>query len=496
MEFVIDKSPSDISRMKWLFIAPGNLMGDFSNIPNGIGILASILEMNSIPVFIKDYSVEDLDYDDLTKIIIDEKITHVGFTYMTCQAIVAYAIAKFIRTIKNDIIIAGGGIHATLLPDEGLNNGIDIIYRDEAEVSFVESLPFIVKKIFDYRQLSRIRGISYFHDGKMVSTTDAERITDLDAVPLPAYHFFKFPEKYTTQFVYKKGYSTNLITSRGCTGHCFFCSKHYNGVHFQSAEKVVEQFIFLRNKYHISQIFVQDDFFTYDIDRVMKICDLLIEKKVNVPWICSNTRADSVSYELFKKMKESGCISVAFGVESGDEKVRARIGKKLKTEDIFNAVALARKAGLLTSAFYIFGHHVETWDDALETIRFSIQLNTDNVSFSTICPFPGTPLYRMLKQKRVSLPEDWGKYRTWGEPLFDTEHLTRQQIVKLRKIAYRRYYLRASCIFRQIKNMFTSGTFYMYWNGFRWLLEQYFDYKILAKNKPRHLKNENKGTAD
>lgn len=401
-------------RFKFLFIAPGNLAGDFSNIPNGIGILSSILKMNGVFVVIKDFSVEPLDYEELKKIIIENKINIVGITMMTCQANIGYEIARFIKNLNPEITVISGGIHPTIFPEESLNNNIDVVFRDEAEKSFCEFVNILSKNDLDKKRLREIKGLS-FKDGKeIIITPDADRISDLDSIPYPAYELFKFPEKYTTQFLYKKGFSSNLITSRGCTGHCVFCSKHYQGVFYQSAEKVVEQMIFLRDKYNISQIFIQDDFFAYDLDRVNKICDLLIKEKVNIPWVCSNTRADSVSFELFKKMKESGCISVGFGVESGNEQVRKKIGKNLKTEDIFNAVKLAKKAGLLTSAFYIFGHHCENWKEAIDTIRFAKKLNTDTVTFSVNCPFPGAPLYKLLKNKGYDLTDDWGKYRTWG----------------------------------------------------------------------------------
>jgi radical SAM superfamily enzyme YgiQ (UPF0313 family) len=490
VKLILDKNGTNFQEMKWLFIAPGNLAGDFSNVPNGIGILASLLELNNIPVKVKDYSVEPLDYEELRKIILGERITHVGVTFMTCQAPVAYRLTEFIRGLSKDVIIVSGGIHPTLLPEESLDNHVEVVYRDEAEISFTKSLPAIAKRPFDLNRLNEIKGLSFQIDGKMVSTPNAERVRDLDSIPLPAYHLFHFPERYTTQFLYKGGFSTNLITSRGCTGHCFFCSKHYQGVTFQSAERVVEQFVFLRDKYHISQIFVQDDFFTHDLERVEKICDLLIKNRVNVPWVCSNTRADSISYELFKKMRESGCISVSFGIESGNEKVRKKIGKNLNTEDIFNAVTAAKRAGLLTGAFYICGHHCETWEEAMDTIRFAKKLNTDVVTFSINCPFPGTPFYKMLTRKGVELTKDWGKYRTWGEPLFQTEFLSKEQIVDLQKRAYREYYLRGAYLARQTRNLLTTGMFLMYWRGFKWILEQYFDYKIMAKNRPLHLKSE------
>lgn len=482
---ILDNSVSD--KIRVLFVAPGNLAGDFSNLPNGIGILAAILKLNRVFVMVKDYSVEPLDYGELRNIIVDNRINIVGITMMTCQANIGYGIGRFVKSVDPSVTVISGGIHPTVMPEESLENSIDVVFRDEAEKSFCEFVSVFSRYGLDAKMLMNISGISFRDNGSIASTPDADRIDDLDSIPLPAYELFKFPERYTTQFLYKKGFSTNLITSRGCTGHCVFCSKRYQGVYYQSAEKVVEQFIYLRDRYNISQIFVQDDFFSYDLARVEKICDLLIKNKVDVPWVCSNTRADSVSYELFKKMKDSGCVSVAFGVESGNERVRKKIGKNLKTEDIFNAVRSAKKAGLLTSAFYIFGHHCETWEEALDTIDFAKKLNTDTVTFSVNCPYPGAPLYRMLLEKGVELTTDWGKYRTWGEPLFSTDYLTKEQITRLKSMAYRQFYLRPSYLARQISNLFKTGNYLMYWRGLTYILEQYFDYKIIAKNKPEHI---------
>lgn len=476
-------------KIKFLFIAPGNLAGNFSNIPIGIAILGSILRDNGVHVIIKDYSVENLDYNSLQQFITENQINIVGITMMTCQSLIGYQIAKFIKSFDSKIITLSGGIHPSLLPKESLKNHIDIVFQGEAEHTLLSVLHLLSNYELDYLKLERIKGISFLRDGIAVTTGSSDRIDNLDALPMPAYDLFPFPEKYSTQFLYKPGFSTNLITSRGCTNHCVFCSKFFHGVYYQSAEKVVEQFVLLKEKYNISQIFIQDDLFSYDPDRVLKICDLLIKERVDIPWVCSNTRADTITLEIFQKMKQSGCISVAFGVESGNEEVRRKIGKQLRTSDIFTAVKEAKMAGLFTSAFYIFGHHCESYQNALETISFAKKLNTDTVSFSINCPFPGTTLYKILTKKGVKLTTNWGKYRTWGEPLFETDKLTKRQIINLQKKAYRDYFLRLPYLISQFKKLINTRSFTMYRRGFIWLLEQYFDYKVLAANKPQHLQN-------
>ncbi|MEW5691813.1 MAG: radical SAM protein [Candidatus Hydrogenedentota bacterium] len=479
--------PKEVAKQtRMLFIAPGNLAGDFSNVPLGIATLASILLLNNVYVIVKDYSVEQLDLGELKRIIKDNNINIVGITMMTCQATVGYRIAEFIKSNFTDVTVVSGGIHPTVLPEESLKNSIDIVYRGEAEISFPKSIPYIINT--DYRGLKEIRGLTFKYNDELYTTPEAERITKLDNIPLPAYQLFKFPHKYTTQFLFKRGYSTNLITSRGCTGHCVFCSKYYQGVYYQSPERIVNDIIFLKDKYGVTQFFLQDDLFTYDIDRVIKFCDILIKEKIDIHWVCSNTRADTVTEELFKKMKKSGCISVGFGVESGNEEVRRKIGKNLKTEDIVRAVKLAKSTGLLTSAFYIFGHHCETYQQAFETIDFSIKLNTDTVTYSVNCPYPGTTLFKMDGKKIKILTYDWDRYRTWGKPVMETEFLAKDLIVKLQKLAYRRYYFRMNYIYNQIKNMIKYKNIYMYQRGFKWLIEQYFDYRRLSKYKPEHLR--------
>ena len=92
-------------------------------------------------------------------------------------------------------------------------------------------------------------------------------------------------------------------------------------------------------------IFFEDDNMTFDIKRFDAICDRLIERNIRFKWETPNgIRADYLTMELLKKMKRSGCQSVFFGVESGDQHVLDDIiSKSLDLNAVMNVAKMCKK---------------------------------------------------------------------------------------------------------------------------------------------------------
>ena len=101
-------------------------------------------------------------------------------------------------------------------------------------------------------------------------------------------------------------------------------------------------------------------------------------------------------------------------------------------------------------ASFVFGIPGETWEDAMQTIKFAKKLNPDYVQFSIATPFPGTELYQIAKREGLLLTEDWSKY-TVLKPVMRTKELSVEQLQRLIKKAYFSFYLRPSVVFRYLK---------------------------------------------
>lgn len=141
---------------------------------------------------------------------------------------------------------------------------------------------------------------------------------------------------------------------------------------------------------------------------------------------------------------------VYLGVESGVQRVLNLMRKGTKVEQAVRAVEWIKEAGMQVVASFVIGIPGETWEEAIETIRFAKKLDPDFVQFSIATPFPGTELYRMAKEKGLLLTEDWTKY-TVIKPVMRTEELSEEQLKRLIRKAYLDFYLRPKVMWRYIR---------------------------------------------
>jgi radical SAM superfamily enzyme YgiQ (UPF0313 family) len=216
----------------------------------------------------------------------------------------------------------------------------------------------------------------------------------------------------------------------------------------RSPKNVVDEIEMLCNKYGASQFTFYDDAFTVDPGRVEKICAEIRRRKLAIPWDCE-TRVDMVNRGLLQKMRDAGCIAVWFGVESGSQLMIEKMHKRIKLEQTRNAYKMARELGLMTVASVILGFPGETEETAWETVNFVKELRTDDVGFYVATPYPGTPLYDLVKEKGWLKIMDFNRYDT-ATPVFETPFLSMEKLSEIRYKAYQQFYLRPSYILRML----------------------------------------------
>ena len=250
---------------------------------------------------------------------------------------------------------------------------------------------------------------------------------------------------------------------------CIFFNKSIFGHTFRarSPENVVAEIELLVGKYGVGEIHIADDTFTFDINRAMRICDLIIERNLDIAWSCSNgIRVDCVNRELLRKMKEAGCYRVSFGLESGSDEILKRIGKGTTLQQARSACEIADDVGLTTIAFFMLGNYGESRETMEKTIAFAKSLNIDYAQFTIATPFPGTALYKLIEKHGKILTKDWERYGIYEEPLFETEDLTKELVAKMYKKAYREFYFRPTYILRRVKNIKSLRDLKVAINGF------------------------------
>lgn len=392
----------------------------------GIAYLTSILQKNDINVEIFDFAL-DYQFEDLIEKVKDFQPELIGITLFSFDFVNSY---KLINRIKEqfNLPLVLGGVHVSSVKEDALKKTkADYALYGEAEKSIVE--------LCQNKPLEEINGLIYRKDNQIIKNPPAEFIKNLDELPFPAYEKFEL-KKYT----YPQENRLQLATSRGCPYNCVYCAvKLSMGLGFRprSPENVIAEIEHWHSKGYTFFEFV-DDCFTLDMERAKKICDLIIQKNLKIKWNCANgIRADRVNEELLIKMKQAGCEFIAYGLETGSEKILNRIKKGITLQKSLETFQQTKKIGLKFAVNFIIGLPEETSNDALQSINLAKKLPADYINFSNMVPYPGTETYEYIKQYgKFLVPEE--TYLTesttkLGAPVFETPEFSSEERIKALK---------------------------------------------------------------
>jgi len=425
--------------------------------PINLATLAAIAVQAGHETHVWDYEVEPFAEDRLASRIKESKPDVIGISCMTATVHKGHEIARIAKGVRPSTCTVLGGCHCSALPGRTLREfpSFDIGVHGEGEETLVELLAHLSEQ----RTPEGIPGTVYRQDGQIVVEPARPLIGDLDSLPIPARHLLpldRYPRTSSTPGIYSRRYRpTQMFTARGCYARCIFCaSKVLFGrrVRYRSVEHIVAEVEDCINRFGFNHFTIDDDTFAIDKERLASLCDRF--GKLGVTWDC-DTRVDLVSRDVLKMMARSGCLKVAYGVESGSQRILDLIGKGATVEQVRNAVSWAREAGLITQAQLMIGSHPsETRDEVYATLRLVKDVRPDFVSWAITVPYPGTEVYDLLVKKGYIQTFDWRQFQMYNVvPIWRTEHFTGSELVALQKQVLRRYYLRPSLIWQLLRRI-------------------------------------------
>jgi len=402
--------------------------------PVGIGYLASYLIQNGISCEIVDGKLEGLTVDEVAVRCTGSGADLVGISAMTPDIVAAGLIAGRIKESSPQTPVVLGGAHAIARPRETLAEfpQFDFLATGEGE----QTLHELVGALSNGGHVDSIAGLAYRQNGSIVVNAPRDYILDLDRLPYPAWHLF--PQKTRTFAV---------VSARGCPYHCAFCMRALGQrVRDRSPESVVDEIAFMVERFGADHILFRDETFTVHKKRVMQITGLLISRGLHkkIRWT-AQTRADCASAEVFASMKEAGCDTIEFGVESGNQETLDRVSKGIKLEQVEGAVRLARKCGLRVACTFILGHPFETEATVQQTIDFAVRLKPTFLSFGIMSPYPGTAIWKMAQAGEGNyrlLSCDWESFVRFGGGCLELTDISRRRLAVLQVMAYAQFYLR------------------------------------------------------
>ena len=391
--------------MRVLLVNPYYPISETPSPPLGLAYLAGSLETAGVTVRVLDYVVYPYSKVDLAREIEAFSPDFLGVTSVTMTFNHAMQVVTDAKAIKPDLITVMGGPHVTFLSEEILSEyaSLDIVVRGEGEAAILD----LVSEAQNGGRFHRVPGITCRVGKEVAATPDRAKI-DLDTLPPPARHLLPLG-RYRAL-----GMPISMTSSRGCPFSCIFCAGPKmvgRKVRYRSPKKVVDEMHAISG-WGFHQINLADDLFTASRDHCLAVCREIRSRGFQPVWTAF-ARVDTVSLEVLLAMKEAGCRAVSFGVESGNPEMLRRIRKGITRNQVLDAVALCREAGMEAQASFILGLPGETPESMQDTISFAESLKKKGVlfGFHLLAPFPGTTVYEKIKAYDLNLlTRDWDQY--------------------------------------------------------------------------------------
>ncbi len=358
------------------------------------------------------------------RIIREYKPDIVGISCLTSYRMNSIRLAEIAKKVNPKTTVVLGGIHATLMYKQILENfpAVDFTVLGEGEITFYE----LTEAIEDGLDISKVAKVAYRDEkNEIVVNLAREMIKNLDEIPFPCY------DDIAVKDYSGDSYPGSIISSRGCTFNCQFCSTtRFWGRKWRarSAGNVVDEIEWLVNNKGIKRFFFWDDIFTLNKKRVIEICKEMINRKLDIQW-CMDTRADCVSKEMLEWMKKAGCDKVEIGVESGSDTILKNIDKGTSVGEIKKTLSWLKELDLKVHLLLMVGNPGETWDTIKESKQLIREIRPDVMTISILYIHPGTPIYDIARAKGKIDDNYWLTDKL--QPVFDVE-LKESELVAMR----------------------------------------------------------------
>ena len=403
--------------------------------PLNLAILAAIAEREGCEARIIDGEAENMSLSKVVKNTMAYAPDIIGITGATPFYYRAVNLARKLKEVNNNIPIAIGGAHITILREKAFDECFDYGFVGEADNSFSAFLKH-------YRlgeDISGVKGMLYRNSSKVKFTGQADPINDIDSSPVPARHLLKMA-KYKIGTSQGNKQFTSIMFSRGCPFNCIFCSTGLFGknVRRRAVESVVDEIASVVATYNIRHFVFADDNLTLDRAYILKMCELIKDKKLSITFE-GGTRANLFDEELVKELASAGLIRIGFGLETVDAKMRRIVRKEVPLESYEIANKLANKYNIECLNPVIIGLPGETRETIKKTLSYlKHSHNIKQANSSIAVPYPGTELNEMAKRGDYGLKlltEDYSKYIRYGSAVMQVGDLSPNDLIKLQQKA-------------------------------------------------------------
>lgn len=300
--------------------------------------------------------------------------------------------------------VIASGSDATDHPEIYLRRGAAAVILGEGEMTLAD----LADRLLVASRIDDVQGIAHLDEACGVrKTAPRPFIKSLDELPFPAWDLVDV-DRYRALWRDRHGFhSMNIATTRGCPYHCNWCAKPIYGQRYatRSPAAVAREVAWLREQFNPDHLWFVDDVFGLKPGWVEEFAALVLQQGSALPFRCL-MRADQVTPAVARALARAGCRMVWMGAESGSQKVLDAMDKGLRVDDIRNASAQLKAAGIEVGFFLQFGYPGETWDDIEATLQLTRELEPADIGVSVAYPLPGTRFYERV-QEQLGAKQNW-----------------------------------------------------------------------------------------
>lgn len=390
--------------MNYLIVMPilTEIFEQSYSFPLGIAYVAASLKQTG-----RNVITYNLNYkpgtirENLERVIRENDIDVIATGGLTAQYWQLERILVAAREIKPEIITWVGGGIITSAPEAAMEALAIADYGmiGEGEITICE----LAEAMEGRRDPHTVKGLIFREDGGWTVTEPRPEIMDLDALPFPDYEGFSFGElldkEPTDIYALNQGRFGMVSFGRSCPFNCTFCF-HPSGTRYRkrSIDSVFQEIDYLIGHYHIKNIAVTDELFVRKIEDAREFCRRISERGIG---FVISLRVDMVNREMLTLLRDSGCLSIGFGLESADNSVLASMKKHITVEQIDYAMGLCHELGLNCMGNFIFGDQNETLETAMNTINWWKAHPQYRIALHMIILYPGSELYRLAVARGI-----------------------------------------------------------------------------------------------
>ena len=327
----------------------------------------------------------------------------VGVSALNYEATVSHRIAQVVHQWDRRCITAIGGPYALHQSRPIFNaSEFDWVFEGTSDRTFPEA---VARHMLSKPLGTDLPGFSWRTEREEHVASDVDVISDLDALPIPAWDLCEFDlyaKAPTFNPISRAERYSVLFTSRGCPYLCSYChdifTKKYK---WQSADRVISEIEHLYNTYGVREFQIVDDIFNLHKPRVLEIMN-----EVHRRWpgelsfsFPNGLRADILDQEVIDAMVRAGTYFTALAVETVTPRLQNMIEKYLDVDRTRWAIDEFERQGVTVAGFFMLGFPTETEEELGATVRFARESRLSITNFFSVVPQPGTPLYEQARRE-------------------------------------------------------------------------------------------------